>query len=306
MRNYILVLLVLFTFQIVIAFTLYFQDATGQADSLSHKLLTLNENDIVRVAIKQDDAELTIVNKEGKWVFKEHQNIPIEAHKINVIESELLPLKVSWPITQTQGSHTRFKVSDESYNKQITFTSADGNMETIFLGDSPEFKQVYARIKGQDNVYSIPFSSFKLTANLTDWFSKSLLAVSEISEVKSSTLSLKKNEKGWELESDKQKMNNELIDENLINTYVEKLNALKVSDIAELSLTSSETISVKTVSGYSYTYEFAKQGDNYYISRNDFTHWFELSKPQYEDIALLQFDKFLLKESEEQEEIISE
>jgi len=295
-------LIALLLLQLTIAGLLYSSDSNMDNDISPRLLLGLQQDTVQKIHIKDESSELTLVNINGHWQLKDHPALPLLSDKVNLMAKELSNTKVSWPITKTVSSHERFKVSENKFEKHIVFSNDKGESDALLLGESPSFKQLYARNVNDEAVYLIPFSAYQLSTENNDWLDKSLLAVDSISQINHSKLNLKKHESTWELASPSVLDEQQTLDNESIQNLVSQITSLTVSGIANNSPEATEQLVITNEQGKAFTFSLSSNEANYFIKRDDYNEWFTLPKTKFEQLANLSFNKFIVTNSKQEEE----
>ncbi len=155
---------------------------------------------------------------------------PADTTKAGELVSEFADMSAPWPVATTADSAARFEVTAEKFQRRIAFMSGETAAATVFLGTSPGYQRVHARIDGSDDVYAIPFSNFKAPVAESDWLDKTLLASEgTVRTVASSKgFELKRGDEGWLVDG-------EAADQDAAQAYVERFENLRVLNVvAEL------------------------------------------------------------------------
>ena len=128
------------------------------------------------ITIEQPDkAKLLLKKQNDTWVLPDHFDFPVSASKIDPFVQKLLDQKQSWAVAKTRSSAKRFKVSDSGFEKKITFSKGGQILKTLFIGSSPGFRKVHARVAGRNNIYAIEFSAYEASVKPQDWIDKNVL-----------------------------------------------------------------------------------------------------------------------------------
>lgn len=262
-----------------------------------HNLLNLSQTNFDKMIIKENAKELSLVlNKPNNlWTLPEENNLPITSTKITDIIDKLKSLKASWPIATTKASHERFEVAENKFQRQLMFYQGDKLVSEIYLGTSPGFRKIHARLKDKDEVYSLKLNHFEFPTEADDWLDKSLLASDQLSAIKGADFKLVKSSEDWAFAKPDSTQENIIINAVKAKELASALTGLRVQKIAQENPTQMiasievETKNEITNNNASLKYDFFTDDKNYFVSRNDINGIFNISQSDFE--KLTQFNR---------------
>ena len=151
-------------------------------------------------------------------------------------------------------------------------------MQTLYLGTSPGFRQSHVRRAGEDEVYAVKLNSYELPSQHTSWLDTALLQPrGDITSLQGSDFVLNKQGDGWQLaEGD-----GEAVKHKLFNS----LARLTVQGVAEKTFDNNDYALTVKASGNTLQYRLFKDGNDHYISRNDYVQTFKINQSDYEKIT---------------------
>lgn len=140
---------------------------------------------------------LTLQQQDGQWRLNAgsaEQPVWLAAStvKLQPILTDLQKARLHWPITDSKDSLQRFTLADNAYQWRLQVGNAQGQQQTLWLGDSAGFRQQYLRRDGENAVYKIALNSFELSVDPNQWLDKTLLAVKDIQAVRGADFALSK------------------------------------------------------------------------------------------------------------------
>ncbi|RMG41713.1 MAG: DUF4340 domain-containing protein, partial [Candidatus Dadabacteria bacterium] len=161
-------------------------------DKLAHfksqePLLPFKTEDVDTVQIEEKDKKpLVLTKKDDNWVIPADNNFPASETKVKEFLNKLAKIKKPLPVGQTKIAAKQLKVTDENFERKITFKQGDKVLGILYLGSSPVYKMVHARLAGSDLTYSIPFSVYQAAVQKDVWRNLKLLQVkaADISNLK--------------------------------------------------------------------------------------------------------------------------
>ncbi|MCB9663301.1 MAG: DUF4340 domain-containing protein [Alphaproteobacteria bacterium] len=99
-----------------------------------------------------DDARPVVLDQQdGAWVLTSEHGYPADPEKVGEVLDALGGIQLRAPVATQAVSHEALKVSDDTWEKKITFT-ADGATRTVFVGAAAS-KAIHLREEGADAVY---------------------------------------------------------------------------------------------------------------------------------------------------------
>lgn len=79
------------------------------------------------------------------------------------------------PVATTSGVLTRFKVSDESFERRVLLAHGEDTLATLYLGSSPGLHHVHARTGKDDAVYAVGIAVYEAPDKAADREDKAIL-----------------------------------------------------------------------------------------------------------------------------------
>lgn len=267
--------------QVVIAGGLYFGSQPPATDQVQMALLDTEQSQIDRITINEGDGKQTVLSKvDGKWQLPDYHQLPANQSKVSDILNTLETTKSGWPVATTKSSRERFEVADENFQKRVVLSQGDKEIQTLYLGTSPGFRQLHVRRSGEDEVYAVKLNSYDFPSQNTNWLDKTLLQPKgEIASLKGADYSFSKQGDDWQL--------TEGVGEP-IKAEIEKI----TSTLARLNIQSADDKSVDQIdyeltvkaAGNTLNYRFFQYGSDHFVSRDDYSQAFKINKSDYEKI----------------------
>ncbi len=165
-------------------------------------LLAGNLDSVDEVQIYGEEAAKVVLKKQQDgWVVESYYGLPAAPGKIDQLMSNLKELKSGWPVATTAAAAKRFEVSEDKFQRKVELLQ-DGSVTTsLYLGTSPGYRKVHARLDSQDNVFAVKFATHEIPTEGKNWVDTSLSAVPEdsITDIKFKDVELKKEDDSWQL-----------------------------------------------------------------------------------------------------------
>ena len=189
--------------------------------------------DQLRITSTDESIKLT---KDGEqWLLPDGN--PADGSKVDSVIGKLADSGADWPVATTQSAAKRFEVTQQSFQKRISIYSGQDLLADLYLGTSPSFRKVHARLANKSDIYSIEFSNFEAGTSLSAWLDKSLLQPT--GPIKSferiGAYKLVRQDGKWTTESDAE------LDESKVRSYMDRFESLSVFELSENELAEATT-----------------------------------------------------------------
>ena len=202
MQRIIIAAAVLLILQIGLVFYTNSTNLKYEAFSPGGHLFTFSPDSVSSIKITDGSKkELTLQKENGNWQLEMQARPPAAEKLVKQLLEKLAGLKESLAVATTRGAAKRFKVSKDVFENHVVIKKGDENLVDLYVGTSPGFRHIHARVAGQDNIYSLPLSSAELSASAENWVDKEMLHVNEedLQQIDMATFSIVKNDREWTL-----------------------------------------------------------------------------------------------------------
>ena len=285
--------------QAIIAGGIFFGNQPPAAEQLRTALLSADKNEVDRITIDEGDGKQTVLTKaDGIWLLPDYHQLPADNSKVDGILARLEATSSGWPVATTASGRDRFKVADDSFQKKVTLSKGDDDLQTLYLGTSPGFRQLHIRRSGEDQVYAVKLNSYDFPSQHSSWLDKTLLQPeADIVSLKGPDFAFNRLGDDWQLiEGEGEAVNDE------VDKLIRTLTRLSVHGVEDVSVDDSEYELSISAAGDSYIYRFYKEGSNHYISRDDFNEVFRINQSDYENITGLSATQLVKQADDEEKE----
>ncbi len=141
-------------------------------------LLSLPFDKIDKVVIEEGDKKtMTLLKKDAAWQMPEHFGFPVASTKIQEVMDKLKEFKKSWPAGKTMIAAKQFKVTPEAFERKVQLFQEDKVVATLYIGTSPGFRQVYARVNEDTQTFAIAFNAHDVPTKASEWCDKKFYSV---------------------------------------------------------------------------------------------------------------------------------
>lgn len=284
-RSWLAALLAL---QLAVAAILAWHQGSSSRAAPEQALLDLEVDDIERIVIDSGDNTVTLERQGEQWRLPALDNLPAISRAGPLLE-QLAGLRGGWPVATSPGSHERFGVAAEHFDKRLRLYRGDTLAGELYVGNSAGLRRSYVRAAGDEAVHSVSLNTYDIHTTSRDWLDKALLAVDDASAIRGADFRIERDGDHWRLAGD------EPTDPNAPaapaagepGELAGALASLRVQDVAipPKGTPPEATLAVEGPAG-NYSYRFWREGDDrYLVQRDDIDSAFTLSQYQYERLA---------------------
>ncbi len=256
-------------------------------------LLSLGAAGADTVTIEQPgEPRLRMTRKGDGWVLPGHGDFPVSPARFEQFEEKLLTVKRSWPVGKTLAAAKRLKVVPDHFERRIRFLQGADVLGDLFLGSSPGFRKVHARLDGDEHTYAIDFNAFDAPVDADRWYDTEVLktAVDHIARIHMGAYALRAEEGVFEVEGLGE---DEESDAEAVRKLVERVSGVVFRDVlgedAEALFDAGErvleyTIELKEGTSVTHTVASPEEGDHYILKSSARPHYFEVDRERFDEL----------------------
>jgi hypothetical protein len=239
----------------------------------------------------------TVLTKSGEqWLIPNLGNLPADASRVKALLKGITAEGAGWPVADSQSARQRFQVANYYYQRRISLMSGGETLDTLYLGSSPGFRKVHARLASQDAIYSITLNNFEIPAINGNWLDPRILQVRTPLRIKADLYGLLFDNGLWL--SDIGGTPDALELESLLNA----LKTVQIDGVAtgdtqrDLAAVEADLILDIQSLGGEITLEFRSLNDAHYIHSSEYPLFFKLSAYDFDrltgiDVGLISGEK---------------
>jgi len=256
-------------------------------------LLEVNVADVDQLIIDEQGKPSLVIKREGEqWVLPATGGFPVSVKQLDGFLKKLLAAKLSWPVGRTRVAARQLKVGEDEFERKIRLLNKDRVLGEIYLGSSPGFRKVHARLDGAANTYAIDFNAFDAPTNPADWYDRDLLrlADADLERIDMGSYALIRSENGFELEglaSDKQ-TNKARADQvvRAVTTlgFMDELGEKGQETFERSELVLQFKVKPKDGEPIEYTVVSPEAADHYVLKASKYPYHFKVGKKKFDDL----------------------
>ncbi len=286
-----------------------------QAHDRQHEdrpLLPVSFSEVDEIRILEQGKAPVVLKKEDNWVLPEQQNLPVDAGRIQELENALSSVRLGWPVAQSSSSATRFKVSENAFNRKVELLDDGKPQLTFYLGTSPGYRKQHLRLVSENEIFAAQLALHVFNSNDQSWLDKSVLALNgDMQKARVGNLNFSLEENEWRAQEEAKAFD---ADSEKLQTWLNRFKTLRVQALADEDALKSLDLNAPslqvsiTSNEQTTTYDFFKSEDDHFI-RKDGGHVFRLAAHTYTtltEVDRAQFEADLSEGAQEEQDISSE
>lgn len=262
--------------------------------------LSFSPDAVQSLEITNGEGEKLVLTKDkGDWTVPAYFSAPVDQDKVKELLAKLAELKQDFVVATSTEAAKRFKVDSEGFENHVVLRGVEKQLVDFYVGSSPAFRQVYARLGDSAEIITIQLNSFELETAGDKWLDTALATLKDedIVGLTFEAFKLKKADKGWQLENLKE---HEQINREELNAVVAKARGVIVQDV--LDSAKSSNLFARPVfrftavrkDGGQVEYLFAKGEDDFYVLKlSDRNFYFRVPTPTVKGLLEVSREKLV-------------
>ena len=286
MKQLINALLLVLVIQSAMVASLYWPEAGLMEVLNTENLVPFDSYLLDEIHIGDDKGNEAVLVKVGeRWILPDLNGLEISPELIEGLLKSIINSEPGWPVASSIAARQRFALTDYNFKRRLTLIGNGELLGTIYLGDSPAYRKVYARNSVHDGIFAISFSTIDAPANDSDWLDKRTLQLQSPVSISSENYSLHKNEEKWLSGQGSQPDKREL-DALLLALATVQISGVATEDLQRtLSIAVPDIkLSVETKEGAT-QFELFTLGERHFIHCSDHSMFFTMSAYDFNRFA---------------------
>jgi hypothetical protein len=160
--------------QLIVIVALFWPRGSTVAAS---KLYPQLESDAVTsLTISDETRTLVLAKKDGKWVLPNADDFPVNEVRVSDLLTKVAQIDAQRLVASNPASHHRLQVSDDSFQRKVEISQADGNQVVLLVGSAPNARATHVRDVDSDNVYlTSALSTADVRSDVGNWIDTAYL-----------------------------------------------------------------------------------------------------------------------------------
>lgn len=269
---------------------------------------TFKPDTVSTIDITGDKAEhLVLERTKSGWIIPSYFSAPASSMQVEELLNKLVNAKKGFIVATTKEAAKRFKTAEDDFERHIIIKQGTTSVSDFFIGTSAGFRHSHARISGQDEIMSIPISSYQVAADVDEWLDKNLVKQekSKLKQIEFNDISLIRNEKEWQAEG----VSTEKTNKDELTKFIDKICNLTIQSVADPGKVASLFDSKPEIS-FTFTtnddtrvsYSLVKQEDHHVLKTSSSELYLKVSNWQLEDLTAFTLEKLSLETETQQED----
>ena len=264
----------LLIFQLVLAAIFNLYDRGSYTAFTPHaNLLEFSPHEVDSITVSGEDGKEILVNKvNNTWLLPEYFQAPADEKKVTDFLEKLASVKQGLAVATTSGAAKRFKTSADDFVRHVVLKHGDRVVADFFLGTSPGYKMVHARVHDRPEVVSVELNTYDMETDPDRWLDHDMIRVKQdaISSLTMGDIDLTRQDNSWQLAglADNEELNIAEVDK-----LLDKISRLTIAGVldptANTELFKQEpalTITLQLTDNSNRVYTFVKPDkENHYL-----------------------------------------
>ncbi|MCC6219649.1 MAG: DUF4340 domain-containing protein [Deltaproteobacteria bacterium] len=284
-------------------------------------LMAFNDKIVDRIVIEEKEKSPLIIAKgENGWLLPENHDFPIEKTKLDGILNSINQIKRPYAVGNTELAAKKLRVASDDFEKKVVFYQKEQPVGSLFMGTSPVYKKVHVRVNEEAEIFEVPFDSYALNADKSNWQDNAYLHLDKESIAKLSLNGFVLERKEGAAFAVSKLSENESTRSDKANELLEKVSNISFSDVIgkepkpehkDYQEVLSYTVGLKSEKTREYKFRAKdKEATDYVLKISDDPYYFEVKKYVVEDLEKAKREdlievKAALQQTEIQEQAIT-
>lgn len=175
---------------VLIAFT-SFQSKELLGHAGMQALLEFNRELVDRIVLSDGDEKVELQRSDQGWTTADA--FPVEVDRVDRLLERLKGLEHGLVVAQTQAALKRFKLTDDTCERQLQLYADGEEVAALTLGSGAGARRSHVRVGDSNEIYAVTLASYDLPVDIGQWQDKTLLQIEdrEVSTVQIGDLTIR-------------------------------------------------------------------------------------------------------------------
>lgn len=239
---------------------------------------------------------LTLKKTDTGWLMPDDYSVPADTAVITGVLDKLASAQKGLAIATSPAAAKRFETAKDTFERHVIMKEGDTTVADFYLGTSAGLRHSHARKSGENAIFSIPISSYELSAERNEWLDKDLARIdpSQIQKIRLNNLVLEKEQDNWKITAPEPAATNS----KAVQDFLDNATGLTIRDVYDPDEVSSlftnevaEKLTFIMDDTSQLTYTFAKKDDDYILRMSNNDLYFKVMSWQLDNLLAVTADK---------------
>lgn len=180
------ILAVILGIQVILTILLRLDFGAADPTNIAEPLLKIDPQTLSQITVESAGREKLLLHKRGDgWVLPQKYDFPASQDKILALIQRVGEISRGYPVGQTRFAAKQFKVTDQEFEKKVSFENRDGSKNMLYVGSAPDFKKAHVRINDETSTFVARLNAFDIEDEPGDWLDGAFLKINreEVKEI---------------------------------------------------------------------------------------------------------------------------
>lgn len=137
-------------------------------------LPSLSAEAVQGLRLEGPGGEAVVIRRQAPgWQLQDESGdggeVPADAARVEALLDRLLALDSTGPVANSESAHDRLRVSEDDFERRISFLGQAGDLAVLYLGSAPDMRSVHARVAGESAVHAVAISAWEVPVQPQSW-----------------------------------------------------------------------------------------------------------------------------------------
>lgn len=250
-----------------------------------------------------DNTHLVLEKTDSGWILPKTFSAPADNAAVEKLLEKLSGIKQGLAVATSADSSERLKTGAENFERHMVLKEGGSTVADFYLGTSSGFRYSHARKAGDEEVVTLPISSFEAEVEADKWLDRNVAAIDKnaLEQIELADITLTRKDNEWHVEElSPDETNREEVAKLLDRvTGITVQTVLAPEEAVPLVEKSPQTqFTVTKTNGTTVKYSIAGQEELFVLKMSDSSLYYTLSKWQADNLAVIALSELKTAESE--------
>lgn len=200
MRRIILAASVLLLIQIGLVVTLHINGSKTESSAVNTQFIAMDPDKVTNLTVSgTEEQQLVLENTDKGWILPNSYGAAADGSRIEELLQKLATVKQGLAVATSPEAAKRFKTAEDDFERHLVINEGGRIVADVYLGTSAGFRYSHVRKSDQDEITTIPVSSFEVEVKADQWLDKNQvhLKKEDVQKISLGDILLTRQEKNW-------------------------------------------------------------------------------------------------------------